>query len=60
MSLPSNDVIGNTALVQQSVGGDGFAVDGDGFKQGDDGFDFVGTFGLVTAVYRQVTDFFWA
>ena len=42
MSLPGNDVIGDAALGQQCVGGDGFAVDGDGFKQGDDGFDFVG------------------
>ena len=31
----------------------------DEFEQGDDGFDFVGSFGLVTAVYWQVTDFFW-
>lgn len=60
MRFPCNDVLGDAALAQQGVGGDDFAADRNGFKQRDGNFDFVGAFGLVTAVYRQVADFFCA
>jgi hypothetical protein len=50
--------LGELALRQQGVGGDGLASDIDGFQQRDDHPDLVGLLDLVAAAYGQGADFF--
>ena len=53
--------VGEFALCEESVGGEGFAgeVEFEGFEHGDDGADFVGAFGVVGGVEGDAGDFFW-
>ena len=51
--------MGELALGQQGVGGDGLAGDVEGFQERDDHPDLVGLLDLVAAVYGQGADFFW-
>lgn len=53
MGLSCKDVFGDVALGQQSVSGDGFALNGDGVEQGDGRFDFVGTSGFIVSGYWE-------
>ncbi len=55
-----DQVIGQLALGEQSVGGDVLVFDLDGLEQRDGGCDLVGLFGRFgIAGYRQGADFFW-
>jgi hypothetical protein len=53
-------VLGEFALGQQGIGGEGLAGDVEGFEDGDDHPDLVGLFDLVTLAYGQGADFFLA
>jgi hypothetical protein len=55
-----NDVLGDGALGQQSIGRDIFALNGDGIEQGNGHLDLVGAFRFVTVFQGQGTHFFWA
>lgn len=54
-----NQIVGQFALGEQGIGGDGFVLDIDDLQQRNSGFDFVGLFFLVAALYRQGAHFFW-
>ena len=56
-TLP-DQIVGDLALGQQSIGGNLFALDIDGIKQRDGGLDFVGALNLLVG-YGQGTYFFW-
>ena len=57
LTLPDH-IVGDLALVQQSIAGNIFALNIDGIQQGDGGFDFIGAFNLLVG-YGQGTYFFW-
>ena len=48
-----DQIVGDTALGQEGICGNFFALDIDGIKEGDGGLDFVGTFEFFTALYRE-------
>jgi hypothetical protein len=54
-----DQVLGNLALGQQSIGGHILALKMEGVKHGDGHLDFVGTFDFFFVFYGQGTDFFW-
>jgi len=53
-----DQIHGDLALSQQSIGGDFLALNIDGVKEGACGLDFVGTLNLLV-LYGQGTYFFW-
>jgi len=55
-----NQVLGNLALGQQSIGGHILALNIDGVKEGNGHLDLVGALQFVTVFGRQGTHFFWA
>jgi hypothetical protein len=55
-----DQVVGDLALGQQSIGRDILALNIDGIEYGDGHLDLVGAFDFFIVFYRQGTDFFWA
>jgi len=52
--------VGELALGEQGIGGDGFADDIEGFEERDDPPDLMGLLERIVAAYgRQGADFFW-
>jgi hypothetical protein len=54
-----DQVVGELALREQGIGGDGLAGDVHTLEQGNEHPDLVGLFDLIGAVYGQSGDFFW-
>ena len=58
LSAPGEEILGEGALGEHRIGGDGAPGDvGQRLEQGDDGADFVGALALVAGV-RPQADFF--
>lgn len=54
-----DQIVGQLALSQQCVGGNGFTINIERTEGWDKHSDLIGLFGLVAIFYRQGTDFFW-
>ncbi len=54
-----DQVIGQLALGEQGVGGDGSPGNVDGIEQGGGGFYLVGSFFLIATLGAKCADFFW-
>ncbi|MBK1722160.1 hypothetical protein CKO23_07825 [Thiocystis violacea] len=59
MRTTFDQIVGELALGEQGVGGDGFAGDIERFEHRDRHPDLVGAFQLIAAIDGQRGDFFW-
>jgi hypothetical protein len=58
MSLPVDEVVGQLALGQQGIGGDGLVREVEGLKERDGHANLVGLFDGIAIAYGEGTDFF--
>ena len=54
-----DDVLGELALGEEGISGDGFTFDIDGVEKRDRRLDFIYAFDLIRTFYGQGADFFW-